>query len=304
MQYSPGASHQKIAVAALFLAMLLWSSSFIALKIAFRAYDPYVVIFGRMLVASLCFLAIGKRATHALAYRRGDYKLILFMVLSEPCLYFIFEAKAVENTTASQAGMITAILPILVMVTAALILKEKVGPRSYIGSIIAIIGVCWLTLESTPTEDAPHPVLGNFLEFLAMVCAASYTIALKSLTSRYSPFFLTAMQAFAGCLFYLPLLFLPSTQLPLSFQPGPALAIVYLGAVITLGAYALFNYSLKHLPANRAASFVNLIPIFSVLLGWLILGETFNNHQCIAAVVVLAGVALTQVNPRKTTGAD
>lgn len=294
MQKSAGVPHQKIAVAALALAMLLWASSFIALKIAFRAYDPYVVIFGRMLVASLCFLAIGKRATHTLAYRRGDYKLILFMALCEPCLYFIFEAKAVENTTASQAGMITAILPVLVMASAAFILKEKVGPRSYIGSAIALIGVCWLTLESSPTEDAPNPVLGNFLEFMAMVCATGYTIALKSLTSRYSPFFLTAMQAFAGCLFYLPLLFFPSTELPHSFQIGPALAIVYLGAVITLGAYGLYNYSLKHVPANKAASYVNLIPIFSVLLGWLILGETFNTQQCIAAVVVLTGVTLTQ----------
>lgn len=294
MQNTRGARHQKIAAAALFIAMFLWASSFIALKIAFRAYDPYVVIFGRMLVASLCFLAIGKRVTHALHYRQGDYKLILFMALCEPCLYFIFEAKAVENTTASQAGMIAAILPILVMVAAAFVLKEKVGPRSWVGSIIAVMGVCWLTLESTPTADSPNPVLGNFLEFMAMVCAASYTIALKSLTSRYSPFFLTAIQAFVGCFFYLPLLFIPSTQLPHSFHLGPALAIVYLGAVITLAAYGLYNYALKHIQASKAASYANLIPIFSVFLGWLLLGETFNRYQCIAAVIVLAGVALAQ----------
>ncbi|TKB12120.1 DMT family transporter [Desulforhopalus sp. IMCC35007] len=279
---------------ALVLAMVLWSSSFIALKIAFREYDPMVVIFGRMLVASICFLVIGKRLTSSLNYQKGDYKLILFMAFCEPCLYFIFEAKAVENTTASQAGIITAMLPILVMVSAALFLKEQVSKKAWAGAVIAVLGVLWLTAESSPSSDAPNPVLGNFLELLAMVCAAGYTISLKALTDRYSPFFLTAIQALIGCVFYFPLLFLPSTQLPLRFEPHSGLAIIYLGAVITLGAYGLFNYGIKCLPANKGAIFVNLIPIFSVILGWLILGEAFTLWQFFAGGLILGGVYLSQ----------
>ncbi len=294
MIHLPGSKNLNLPAFALLLAVILWASSFIALKIAFRAYDPMFVIFGRMLVASICFLIIGRRVTEALQYRRGDYKLIFFMAFCEPCLYFIFEAKAVQNTTASQAGMITAILPILIMVSAALILKEQIKAKSWMGSIIAVAGVCWLTLESSPSQDAPNPLLGNFLEFLAMVCATGYMITLKSLTQRYSPFFLTAIQAFIGCFFYFPLLFLPSTTLPTQLHPGPALAIVYLGAVITLGAYGLYNYGSKYLPANKAASYINLIPIFSVIMGWLILGETFTAWQFCAGIFIIGGVYLTQ----------
>lgn len=283
-----------LPVISLVTAMLLWASSFIALKFAFRSYDPLVVIFGRMLVASICFLAIGRRVTRMLHYRRGDYKLILFMALCEPCLYFIFEAKAVENTTASQAGLLTAMLPILVMVAAAIFLKERIGARSWFGATVAVGGVCWLTLQSRPSADAPNPLLGNFLEFLAMLCATGYTIAMKNLTVRYSPFFLTAVQAFAGCLFYLPLLWLPSTVLPDKLYPGPGLAILYLGAVITLGAYGLYNYGLKQVPANKAAAYVNLIPIFSVVMGWMLLGESLTGGQTVAAMVVMGGVYLTQ----------
>ncbi len=279
---------------ALLLAVTLWASSFIALKIAFTAYDPMVVIFGRMLVASICFLIVGRRVTQALHYCRGDYKLILAMAFCEPCLYFIFEAKAVQNTTASQAGMITALGPVLVMAAAAFFLKEPIKGKSWLGSLVAITGVCWLTLESSPSLDAPNPLLGNFLEFLAMVCATGYTIILKSLTVRYSPFFLTAMQAFIGCFFYMPLLFLPSTILPTEMHTGPASAILYLGAVITLAAYSLFNYGVKYLPANKAASYINLIPIFSVFLGWLILGETFTGWQICAGGLIVGGVYLTQ----------
>lgn len=291
---STGQPKTHLASLALLLAMLLWASSFIALKFAFRTYDPLVVIFGRMFVASMCFLLVAKRVTKAFHYRPGDYKLLVFMALCEPCLYFLFEAKAVENTTASQAGMVTALLPILVMIAAALILKERIGGKSWAGALIAVGGVCCLTLLSTPTVDAPNPLLGNFLEFLAMLCATGYTIALKALTARYTPFFLTALQAFAGCIFYLPLLFFPGTKLPDTFHLGPGLAVIYLGAVITLGAYGLYNYGLKHVPANKAAAFVNLIPIFSVAMGWLFLGETLSLGQAMAGMFIIGGVYLTQ----------
>jgi drug/metabolite transporter (DMT)-like permease len=286
--------HRILPQIGLLVAMVLWASSFIALKIAFRAYDPMVVIFGRMLVASLCLLAVGFRFRRAVTYQKGDYLLILFMAFCEPCLYFLFEAQALVYTTASQAGMVTAILPVMVMISASLVLKERTGARGWSGALLAVAGVAWLTLESTPAENAPNPVLGNFLEFVAMICATGYMITLRFLTIRYSPFFLTAVQAFVGCIFYFPFLFLPSTELPQSFDIPSGLAICYLGAVITLGAYGLYNYGLKHVPASKAAAYVNLIPVLSVLLGWLILDESFARNQIIAAVIIMAGVWLTQ----------
>jgi len=294
MNMPPAGRLPSVPILSLLLAMLLWSSSFIALKFAFRTYDPLVVIFGRMFIATICFFIVGKRITNSLEYRKGDYKPLMFMALCEPCLYFIFEAQAIVNTTAAQAGIITAILPIMVMIAAALFLREKCGLKTWLGALLAVAGVCWLTLESSPSADAPNPVLGNFLEFLAMVCATGYTIALKALTARYSPWLLTALQALVGSIFFFPLLFLPSTQLPTSFHPAPALAVVYLGSFITIGAYGLYNYGVKYVEASRAASFVNLIPVFSVILAWLLLGETFSSGQLCAALLIIGGVYLSQ----------
>jgi drug/metabolite transporter (DMT)-like permease len=281
----------------LLVAMVLWASSFVALKMAFRSYHPMVVIFGRMAVASVCFLLFLPWFRISATYQKGDVKYILFMAFCEPCLYFLFEAKALENTTASQAGMITAMLPIMVALAAAWLLNERVSGATWLGSLMAVTGVCWLTLESVPSSDAPNPALGNLFEFMAMVCATGYTVTLRHLTQRYSPFFLTAVQAFVGSVFYLPFLFLPSTQLPAHLDPVAGGAIVYLGAVITLGAYGLYNYGIKHIPANRACTYVNLIPVFSVLLAWMLLDESFSKMQCLAAVVVMAGVYISQRPP-------
>ena len=271
--------------------MVLWASSFIALKIAFRAYDPMVVIFGRMAVASVCFLFFCRWFRNSVNFQWGDLKFILLMALCEPCLYFVFEARAIVHTTASQAGMITAMLPILVALAAGWLLKERVGLHTWLGSLTAMAGVCWLTVQSVPSTEAPNPVLGNLYELVAMVCAAGYTITLKQIAQRYSPFFLTAMQAFIGSVFFLPFLFLPSTRLPLHFEPSAGMAVIYLGAVIT---YGLYNFGLKHIPANQASAYVNLIPVFTVLMGWMLLDESFTRGQCLAAVLVMAGVYISQ----------
>jgi drug/metabolite transporter (DMT)-like permease len=281
-----------LPVFSLILAMLLWASSFVALKLAFRGYHPMQVIFGRMFIASLCFVAFIP-AFRKIKWRRRDLKYLLIMAVCEPCLYFIFEARALQLTTASQAGMITAILPLLVAILAWGLLKERITRITLAGFILAILGACWLSLASDTSMDAPDPLLGNFFEFLAMVCAAGYTVSLKHLTNNYPPLFLTAFQAFLGSLFFFPFLLLPDIGFPVDWQPGPLLAIAYLGTFITFGAYGCYNYSVSRIPASQAAGYINLIPVFGVVLGMLILGETLNLSQWMACGLVFSGVGLS-----------
>ena len=283
----------RLPIAALLMAMVLWASSFIALKLAFQGFHPMVVIFGRMFIASICFLFLIP-SLKGNTYKRGDLKYILFMVICEPCLYFLFEAKALENTTASQAGMITAMLPLLVAISAGALLKEVVTKKTYAGFLLAIAGACLLSLGGTSSLAAPHPALGNFYEFVAMVCAAGYTIALKKLTERYNPFFLTAVQAFAGSVFYLPMVFFSSATFPGTFALVPFLSIIYLGVFVTIGAYGFYNYGVSKIPASQASAFINLIPVFTVFLGWAILGEKFTLMQYMASALVFVGVFISQ----------
>lgn len=277
----------------LVLAMMLWASSFIAMKYAFQLYDAVVVIFGRMLVASICFLFVIKRFS-GLKFHKRDIRYIILMALFEPCLYFVFEAKALQNTTASQAGVITAMLPLLVAIAAFFVLKETVGRKTIAGFFIAIAGACWLSVSNVPSDYAPNPLLGNFQEFMAMACATGYTITLKRLTPVYPPLLLTGIQAFMGALFFLPWLFFPGTNLPESFEIKPVLAIIYLGTFISLGAYGLYNFGVSRIPASKASAFVNLIPVFTVFLGWLLLDETMLPSQYVACLLVFAGVFLSQ----------
>ncbi|MGI9537587.1 MAG: DMT family transporter [Desulfocapsaceae bacterium] len=274
-------------------AMILWASSFIALKIAFQGYHPMIVILGRMVVGSACFLVFYRQLRHTVI-KREDLKYLLFMAACEPCIYFIFEAKALELTSASQAGLISAMLPLMVAIGATVFLKERISRQTVVGFLIAIIGASWLSLAGEKSVSAPNPLLGNFLEFLAMVAAAGYTLSIKHLSARYSALFLTAVQSWIGALFFSLFLIHPNISLPRVWYPAPALAVLYLGSFVTLGAYLFYNYGVSKIPASQASSFVNLVPVFTVILGFIILGERFVPSQYVASVLVLVGVFISQ----------
>jgi len=284
--------NQLTAYIALLTAMVLWGSSFIALKLAFRTYDPLFVIFSRMILGLLVLSPVLIRSLKQI--RREDIPLILFMAFCEPCLYFLFEAKALTLTSASQAGMITSLLPLLVGLPAMYYLREKLTLRTMAGYLLAIAGVVWLSITGQESADAPAPGMGNLLELIAMVCAAGYTLTMKKLTSRYSALFLTGLQTLIGTLFFLPLCLFPASRFPAGWDPVAGPAVIYLGICVTLGGYGMFNFGTSRLPASRSSAFVNLIPVVTLILSIIILREQMTLPQLTASVLILGGVIVSQ----------
>jgi len=278
------------AFSALVTATVLWGSSFIAMKIAMQGFSPLLVVFCRMALASIIFGCLWRRLGGFRA-AKGDWPALLFMSICEPCLYFVFEAKALTLTQASQAAMVTATLPVLTAVLAAVVLKEKLKGRTMVGLLLAVVGVAAISMAGEAQPDAPHPVFGNFLEFLAMCCAVGYIITAKRLASRHTPLSLTAAQSLTGTIFFVPVLFF--TPMPDHLQTGPVLAVIFLGLGVTFVAYGLYNFGVSRIPAAKAGVFINLIPVVGCLLSWLILDETMTATQWIGGAVVLAGVVLS-----------
>lgn len=283
---------------ALFLAMCVWSSSFIALRIALSGLTPIETMAGRMLTACLVFLPLWPALIRAVR-RNGQTGLLLVMGLCEPCLYFLLETHALQLTTASQAGMVSSLLPLLVAVAAWPILGERIALHGWLGYALAAAGVVWLSLAAAPAESAPDPILGNGLEALAMTCGAFYTIAARRLSRFYNALQITAIQSGMGLAFFSLLLFWPSQPQPLSLGLdlpvwGPWAAVLYLGGCVTFGGYGLYNYGVQRLSAGQAAAYINLIPVITLLMGVGLLHEVFLATQYMASALVIAGLVLSQ----------
>ena len=83
---------------------------------------------------------------------------------------------------------------------------------------------------------------------------------------------------------------MPRVGIPGHLEMTPYLAFLNLGTFITFGAYACYNFGVSRVPASQAAGFVNLIPVFGVLLGILVLGDRLNTEQWLACGLVFCGV--------------
>ena len=282
-----------IGILSLIFAMFIWASSFVALKSAMNDLGPFTVIFFRMLIASLCFLYFIKGFLKY-DFSKKDIKFILLLALFEPCLYFIFESKALQLTSASQAGMITSLMPIITAMVAGYFLKEIISKQMIFGSLIALGGAIWLSLQGTSSIDAPNPLLGNFLEFLAMLCAAFYTVTVRYLSDRYSALFITAIQVFIGTVFFIPLFLYEYINIGLNMTVESFLWVAYLGVVVTLGGYGLYNYALTKIEASKASIFIYLIPVFTLFLAYFMLNEKLSSLEFIACFIILFGVFISE----------
>ena len=287
-----------IGLFSIIFAMFIWASSFIALKSAMAELGEFTVIFFRMLIASICFLYFIKGFLKY-DFSKSDIKYILLLALFEPCLYFIFEAKALLNTSASQAGMITSLMPLITAIAAGYFLKEIISRQLILGSGLAMIGVVWLSVQASTSASAPNPMLGNFLELCAMFCGAGYTIVAKHLIHKYSALFITAIQAFIGAVFFFPFFIYEYFTIEMNFTVESISWLFYLGVIVTLGGYGLYNFALTKIDASKAAVFINLIPVFTLILAFLFLNEKLTIVELIASATILLGVAVSQISVKR-----
>lgn len=282
-----------LPIAALLAAVIFWGSSFAGTRYALRTLDPQIIIWIRMLIALIVILPFSAKIKPR-NYRNGDWKILIPMVFFQPCLYFLLESNALRFTTSTQAGVISAAVPMLVTLGAWLFLSESINTTTVIGLGLSVGGVILLTLGQGNSSSAENPLLGNSMEFIAMIFAAANMLIIKKLSGRYNPWTLTAMQIVAGFIFFSPGL-IKAINMDRTVWTGELILIlVYMGVFVSLGAFGLYNWGMSHLPASKASTFINLTPVTAIITGWIMLGEGLNSRQSLAALVVITGVLLSQ----------
>ena len=286
-------SHKIVPVLAILGAVLLWGSSFATMKHLVGTLNPWAVMWMRVGFATIILTPFMPKLAEPV--RKGKDRVALaVMALFMPCLYFLFESYALTYTTATQAGLISASLPLMVSAGAGFFFKEKTTPSGWTGLALSMAGVAVLSMGGNPSGNAANPAFGNLLELIAMVCAAGYMLLVKRLSAHYGPWTLTAVQNGAGCIFFIPGLYLIIRD-GLGATPHETLLMAgYLGVFVTLGAFVLYNLGISRLPAGKASAFINLVPAIAAFFGWFLLGETLNSIQMLASAVIFAGVGLAQ----------
>jgi len=271
----------------------MWGTSFAVTKSAYAVLSPMVVVWLRMIAGLIAFLPLFffvKRPQ----YRHGDWKRLGLSMLFLPCLYFALEGFALKFTSSNQAGVISAIMPLTVVVIAWVFLRDRPQARTVAAAVVSVIGVVVLSTTGNSQLSAPNPLLGNLLELGAMLAAAGATLTIKDLTTRYDPLLLAGLQMASGSIFFTPLAIASG---PVEWATIPAtawLSVVYLGVGCGFAAFWMYNSGLRRLPASRAALAINVIPAVALLTGWLALKETMSIPQILACTLIIGAVVYAQ----------
>lgn len=291
--------HDKIAprtLSALLLSVAIFGSALSVVKIALADYDPMFLVFARMLIAVVVVTPIVLKTCRPIRiYRKRDLGLLILLTLCDPIGFFSFEALAMKYTTASQAGMMWALAPLLNTLAAWLIIRERTTLPVFICFLGAMAGVVLLSVANDEAvSQAANPILGNFLELLSLGGAAAFLVILRFLRGKYPAVLVVWLQCLGGSLFFLPAVLAGLAPLPQTVNWDSGLALLYLGAGVTFGGQALSAYAVARIPVPRFAAFQNLVPVVAVLSGLLILKESLLPLQWLACGLVFAAVLLSQ----------
>ena len=141
---------------------------------------------------------------------------------------------------------------------------------------------------------------GNLLVLAASVSGAVYGILARRLLVSRSALFVTAYQNLFGALFMAPLALVEALVVGVRRPTAQAAGgVLFLTLVCSILAYLLLNYAFRFLPASRVSVFINLTPVVAVASAYVLLGERLTLAQGAAAVVVVAGVWVTNSGGRE-----
>jgi drug/metabolite transporter (DMT)-like permease len=125
------------------------------------------------------------------------------------------------------------------------------------------------------------------------LCWAAYSLLGKLVLKRLSPLMATTWATFFGLAFLGPAALIEEGP-SFSYSPAGWAGLAFLGLLGTALGFTLYYQGILRLGAARAAVFINLVPVFGLLSGWLILDERLGWYLAAGLALVLSGIHLIQ----------
>jgi drug/metabolite transporter (DMT)-like permease len=288
-RYNPAAYHL-----GLFLAVAVWASTFINIKVVLLQLPPNTIALLRFLVASL-IMGLYMLCTRQPAIRRQDWWRLAACGLTGVTLYNFLQNQGLRYAGAIDAAILAAMAPVFIALLAWALLRERIFRVQVLGIAIALAGSVLVATNGDLAGFALNPLrlYGDFLILLTGLAWAIYSILVKTLLERYPATTVLAYTTFAGTLFLLPL---SLTELPINFAAVTLsgwLNIIYLGLFASAMAYLIWNLALGQVPAVTAGAYIYLIPVLTAAMSTFYYGKWPDFYTIAGGLVVLLGTYLT-----------
>jgi len=208
----------------------------------------------------------------------------------------VAQTLGVQCTSASAGTIISALIPLLVVVFAVLRLRQRIRPAHVLGFLLAIVGVA-LVAGGGPTATGGEGLLGDALVLLSAVSIALSYVLMAELTGAHGAAEVSAWCSLAGTVLLLPAAVWELSQAPR--WPGPIGigVVLYLGVLVSAAGLWGWLHLLRVLPARIAAGAQYFQPLVGVAASALLFGDVLGVPFAIGAALVVGGVILTTLPP-------
>ena len=275
----------------LVLVSLVWAGSFVVVKIGTRNISPIHIGFLRFLMATpLMFLVILLKKEKPRRVNYKDLPAFVILALTGVTLLYVFQFTGIKYTTASTSAVLINTNVMFIAILSFLVLRESFTLKKVVGIILGFLGATIIVTNGY--LDIGSSFLGDVLILLSAFCWAVYSVIGKILLKRYNPLTLNTYAFALGTVFYLP--FVINDFGAIFFIPLEGwLIILYLALFCSVFGYVAWYFVLSHVDASKAAIFLNLIPLFTILLS-LLIGEIVTMFLIAGAACIIYGIYLTQ----------
>lgn len=304
MQDEPGRPEATIwTYGELIAVALIWGTGSVAIKIAVEGFPPLTAAGLRLALASALYAPLLwlNRRTAPLPDRR-DLPLLLWLAFSGYLLFNVLYFLALERTTATHAVLVWGAQPIVTAVLAALLIGERVSRRAVLGVLISTAGVALIVATSLNAATAHGAdLIGDLMLVSLMVSWVFYTVASRTAMRRLSPLASTGYACLLGFAMMLPVSLLGGFR-PEQLADAPLrswLAVGFSGGVSVVLSYIFWNRALLRLGPTRTAVFVNLSPVWGLLMSRLLEDETLSWIHAAGAVLIVGGVLVANLGPAR-----
>lgn len=281
----------------LVLAMVLWGATWSAGRAVVQEVPPFAAAFFRFLIAVVC---LGCWLWHAegrlLRVRGRELGLMLALGFTGIFFYNAFFLHGLQHINASRAALVVALNPVAIALVSAALGQERLSSMKVIGLVLALGGSVWVISRGDPVSLWYDGV--GVGEALILGCVAAwtfYTLVGRQATTTMSSLAVNVWACALGCLLLGGAAAVEARGAwawpRYSFTAWACL--VFLGVLGTAVSYIWYTEGVKALGAARAAVFINLVPLFGVLIATLVLHERLPAAVWAGGAISLAGVAVT-----------
>ncbi|WP_225879012.1 DMT family transporter [Zeimonas arvi] len=256
-------------------------------------FPVFLLAWLRFAIAAVAMVPWLRREPGEVALDRGLAGTIFVQSLFGNFLFSILMLSGVSMTSAAAAGVILATLPAAVALLSWLVLRERLGPRTWVAVALAVGGVTVLTLARGGAGQDAQSLVGNLLVLGCVFCEAVYVILGKRLTARLSARRISALLNLWGLALMTPLGLWQAAGFDFGAVGAGAWALLLFYALAaSMISTWLWLSGLRHVPANHSGVFTIAMPLAASVVAIAFLGESPGPGHAVALVCAAVGIVL------------